>query len=118
MKLSYKFVDQIEDLELYKNHIWDKTGGNPLYIYEFVERYRKEGFLSTAMITQIEHTTGLKEVDLSKIVIMGIASLSALRYIVRGTGGDPAPFYLIAGISMVFLFFGRTIMQAGKRKWI
>ena len=118
LKLSYKFIDQIEDLELYKNHIWDKTAGNPLYIYEFVERYRKEGLVTVDTITNVEHTTGLKEVDLFPVVVMGIASLSALRYIVKGTGGDPAPFYLIAGIAMIFLFFGRTIMTAGKRKWI
>ncbi|MFK7933417.1 MAG: hypothetical protein AB8G22_07895 [Saprospiraceae bacterium] len=118
LKLSYKFIDQIEDLELYKNHIWDKTAGNPLYIYEFVERYKKEGLITSATITNVEHTTGLKEVDLFPVVVMSIASLSALRYIVKGTGGDPAPFYLIAGVAMVFLFFGRSIMMKGKRKWL
>lgn len=117
-KLSYKFIDQIEDLELYKNHIWDKTGGNPLFIYEFVERYRKEGLITAETITTIEHSSGLQEVDLFPLVVGIIASMSAMRYIVKGTGGDPAPFYLIAGVAMVFLFFGRSIMSAGKRKWV
>jgi hypothetical protein len=117
-KLTYPFIDRIEDYELYKNHIWEQTAGNPLYMYELIDRYRKEGYVTTEVTRDISHTSGMKEVDLFPVIIGLVACLSALRYMAKATGGDSGPFYLIAGLGMIALFFGRALMQAGKRKWI
>lgn len=117
-KLSYKFMDRIEDYELYKSHIWEQTGGNPLYIYELADRYRKENEIDNQTIRDINHTSGLKEVNLFTLFIGLVACTTALRYIGKANGGDQGPWYLIAGIGMVFLFFGREMMRYGKRKFV
>ena len=117
-KLSEPILERIEDYELFKNHIWEQTAGNPLFIYELIDRYKKEGHITTEITREINHTSGIKETDLFPLVVGLIACLSALRYMARATGGDSGPFYLIAGIGMIFLFFGRSLMRAGKRKWV
>ncbi len=45
-RMSQPIMDRIEDYETYKNHIFENTNGNPLFIIEMIERYRKEPFIS------------------------------------------------------------------------
>lgn len=118
MKLSQKFMEEIEDLEAYKNHIWENTQGNPLYIYEMVERYSKEQFVSLEITKEIRHTAAKNEINFLPFFIGLIACMSVLRYWGRITGTDNGPWYFLAAIGVIFLFFGREMIQRTKRKYV
>jgi integrase/recombinase XerD len=118
MKLSKDFLNRVEDIEAYKNHIWENTQGVPLFIYEMVERYSKEQHVSLEIVKEVRHTAALQEINAAPAVVIALGSLTALRYIVRGMGGDMTPMYILAGIGMLFLIFGRQFLTATKRKYV
>ena len=118
LKLSQPMFSRIEDLEAYKNHIYDQTAGNPLFIREMIERYGKETLITLEHINSIRHTAALKEIDLSAPVIIGLSSLMVMRYIGGELGDDTGAFRLFGGAFMLFALFARGIFTAGKRKFI
>ena len=85
---SQKFLNRIEDYELYKNHIWENSNGNPLSILEMVERYSKEHHISVDIVKAHRHATALKEIDMSLFVLICVSSLMVLRYIGGEIGDD------------------------------
>lgn len=111
-------LDRIEDWESYKNHIWENTEGIPLYIYEMVERYAKETELNEAIVKDIRHTAAKKEVSILPFLVAILACFSVMRYWGKITGTDSGPWYFIAAIGVLFLFFGRSIVQSTKRKYV
>lgn len=118
MQLSKPLLSRIENIESYKNHIYDQTAGNPLFIREMIERYSKETLITLEHINTIRHTAALKEIDLSAPVIIGLSSLMVLRYIGGEFGDDTGAFRLFGGVFMVFALFSRSIFKAGKRKFV
>ncbi len=118
MKLSREFLDRVEDIEAYKNHIWENTQGVPLFVYEMVERYSKEQHVSLEVTKEIRHTAALQEVNVSIIVILIFASFTSLRYFAKAAGGDNTPYIILAGIGMLFLVFGRPLIQLTRRKYV
>ncbi len=115
-KLSTHFKESIEDYELYRNHIWQQTQGNPQFTCELVERYRKEPLVTVETVRDIRHTAALKEIDMSVPLLIGLSSLMVLRYVGQETGDSSLK--LIGGIFMVFALFARSIFRAGKRKYV
>jgi hypothetical protein len=77
-KMSYDM--EIEDFELYRNHIMEQTNGNPRAIVEMIERYRREPVLISETIRAITHRGPIKDIDFSFVVIMFIASLAIFRF--------------------------------------
>lgn len=118
IELSKPLISKIEDLEAYKNHIYDQTNGNPLFIREMIERYSKERLITLEHINNIRHTAALKEIDLSAPVIIALSSLMIMRYIGGELGDDTGAFRLFGGFFMLFALFARSIFTAGKRKFV
>jgi hypothetical protein len=118
IRLSRPFLDRIEDVEAYKNHIWENTGGNPLFVHEMVERYSKEPSVGVEVVKEIRHTAAHPEVNFLPFLIGLLACMSVLRYWGRISGTDSGPFYFLAAIGVVFLFFGRQIIRQTKRKYV
>ena len=116
--LAKSFHDRISDWEAFKNHIWECTDGNPLFIYEMMERYQKEPDLSEVFIKDIRHSAAKKEINFLPFFIGIMALMSVMRYWGRITGTDSGPWYFLAAIGMVFLFFGREIIKSTKRKYV
>ena len=114
-RLSYDVMDSIEDYEMYKNHIWEQTNGNPQYIYELIERYRKEEYIANETIREIRHNAANPEIDFTPVVLVGLASLIILRYLGRELGEDG--YQLIGGIALVFALFARQFFRSFKRKF-
>ena len=83
LRLSRDFLDKIEDVEAYKNHIWENTQGVPLFVYEMVERYSKEMHVSLEVVKEVRHTAAVPEINAAPFVVIALGSLTALRYIVR-----------------------------------
>ncbi|MFK7979427.1 MAG: tyrosine-type recombinase/integrase [Saprospiraceae bacterium] len=115
---SKDIYTRIEDYEAYKNHIWENTNGNPLFIIEMIDRYSKEANISLEITKDIQHTTALKEINMAMPLIIGISALMILRYYGREAGEDSSAFMFLGGIFLVFALFARPLANLGKRKWV
>lgn len=118
IRLSRPFLDRIEDIEAYKNHIWENTVGVPLFIHEMVERYAKEEHVSLEITKEVRHTAAVPETNAAPFVIIFLGSFSVLRYVERAIGGDMTPIYILTAIGMLFLIFGRQFIAATRRKYV
>ena len=113
-KLAYDL--DIEDMELFRNHIWEQSAGNPRVIFELIERYRKEVVISPEVIKAVRHYGSLREIDMSLAVMLCLAGLAILRYLSGEVGNDSLKF--IGGCAMVLLIFSRYLFSFTKRKFI
>lgn len=113
-KLSFDLV--IEDYEIYRNHIWQQTAGNPKAITEMVERYRREPKLATESIRAVTHSGAIKEWDCTYVLILLIGGMAVMRYM-TGEMDNPG-FRFIGGMAMILLLFTRAFAARTKRKFI
>ncbi|WP_149241496.1 tyrosine-type recombinase/integrase [Dyadobacter sp. 32] len=113
-KLAYDI--EIEDFEIFRNHIWEQSNGNPRVIFELVERFRKEIIVSTDIVRSVKHHGSMKEIDMSFAVMLLLASMAILRYASAEVGNDSLKF--IGGCAMILLLFSRYIFNFTKRKVI
>lgn len=113
-RLSYDM--EVEDFELYRNHIYDQSNGNPRVIFELVDRYRKEVVLTDDVIRGVRHIGGIPEWDMSFIVVLLLAGVAVMRYTSREIGGTNLRF--IGGMAMVLLMLSRFVLSKVKRKFI
>ncbi|MGL1888705.1 MAG: tyrosine-type recombinase/integrase [Reichenbachiella sp.] len=111
-KLSYNM--EVEDYEQYKNYIWNKSDGNPRVVFEMVDRFRKEPVISKNVVRGIDHYGSLREIDMSLIVIIGLACMAIFRYIGRETGDTSLTF--IGGVAMILLIVSRYFISFTKFK--
>lgn len=107
---------EVENWEIFRNHIFDQTNGNPRAITELIERYKKEPFLDTQTIREIKHTGALKEIDMTWMVVMFLGLMTVLRYMARDF--DEPALRFIGSIAMVGLLMFRPLMNSLKRKFI
>ena len=107
---------EVENLEVFRNHIYDQTNGNPRAITELIERYKKEPFLDLQTIKEIKHSGALKEIDMTWLIVMFLGLMTVLRYMARDF--DEPALRFIGSLAMVFLLMFRPIMQSLKRKFI
>jgi len=113
-RLSYDL--EINDSELFRNHIWEQSSGNPRVVFELVERLRKESVITPDAITSIRHFGSLREYDMSFIVILALTGMAVLRYLSGEIGNDSMRF--IGGCAMILLIFSRYVFNFTKRKVI
>jgi hypothetical protein len=113
-KLSYDL--EIEDYELYRNHIIEQTDGNPRAIVEMVERYRREPVIISEVIRSVTHRGPLRDIDFSFVIIFFIASLAVFRYMTSEF--DNPGLRVIGGMSMILLLLSRSIFSRTKHKYI
>jgi integrase/recombinase XerD len=113
-RLSYDL--DIEDYELFRNHVYEQTNGNPRAIYEIIERYRKEPVITSEVVRDIRHYGSMREIDMSLLVIIFLASLAVLRYVSREVDNDS--FRFIGGASLIALIIFRYLYGFTKRKFV
>ena len=99
--------------EVYRNHIFDQTDGNPRAIVDMVERYKREPFLVTETIRQVTHGGVIRELDCSYALVVLIASLAVMRYM-TGELDNPG-LRLIGGMAMIMLILTRAFVSRTKR---
>ena len=117
-RVSQPILQKIEDYETYKNHIFENTNGNPLFMIEMIERYSKEPEITLEVIRDYRHTAALKEFDFSLVLVITLSSLMVLRYISGELGDDSGAMRLFGGIFLMFALFARNIFRAGVRKYV
>jgi len=113
-KMSYDL--EIEDYELYRNHILEQTAGNPRAIVEMIERYRREPVLISEVVRSITHRGPVHDIDFSFVVIFFIASLAIFRYMTSEF--DNPGLRVIGGMAMILLLLSRSIFSRTKRKYV
>jgi hypothetical protein len=113
-KISYDM--EIEDYELYRNHILEQTDGNPRAIVEMIERYRREPVLITEVIRSVTHRGPIRDLDFSFVVILFIASLAVFRYMTSEF--DNPGLRVIGGLSMILLLLSRSVFSRTKRRYV
>ena len=106
----------IEDMEVYRNHIYDQSAGNPRIIYELCDRYRKELVITDDVIRSVKHIGGIPEIDMTFLIVFILAGVAVLRYTSREVGGTNYRF--IGGIALVLLMMSRFFLSKMKRKFI
>ena len=111
-KLSYDL--HIEDYEVFRNHIYQQTNGNPRAIVEMIERYRREPVLISSVVRSITHYGAIKEFDCSYAVVIMIASLAIFRYMTSEF--DNPGLRVIGGMAMILLLLSRSFFAQTKRK--
>ena len=113
-KLSYDL--EIEDFELYRNHIIEQTAGNPRAIVEMVDRYRREPVLITEVIRSVTHRGPVRDIDFSFVVILFIATLAVFRFMTSEF--DSPGLRVIGGVAMILLLLFRTLFAKTKRRYL
>lgn len=113
-RLSYDL--DIEDFELYRNHIYEQSNGNPRVIFELCDRYRKEMVITDEVVRNVRHIGALPEIDMSFIVVLILACIAVLRYTSREIGGENLRF--IGGIALVLLMLTRYFLSRTRRRFL
>lgn len=121
-KESFLLINQlannldIQNKELFMNHIFDQTNGNPRAIDELINRYKKEPFLDAQTIREIRHTGALKEIDMTWIILVSLGLLTSLRFLSREM--DEPALRFIGSLAMIALFLLRPMLASFKRKFV
>lgn len=120
VRASEDFRQNVEDFELYKTHLLQKCGGNPQFILELIDRFRKEAFVSKHMVHSIDYANGSrKEFSIAPFVFAAVGILVIGRYWSReATPWDREAWMFIAAVLIMLLVFGRGARTHFKRKYI
>jgi hypothetical protein len=104
---------EVENVELFRNHIYEQTNGNPRAISEMVKRYKVEPFLTNDEVLKYKHAGALPEFDMTYFLIIGLSLLTILRYAGREFN-NPA-FRILGAIGMIVLILSRPLFRTLKR---
>lgn len=107
---------EIENPTIFSNHIYEQTNGNPRAIFELIDRYRKEPFLTNEVIKSIKHIGAIKEIDMTFLVVLFFAVLSAMRYMSREL--DVPALRFIGALALVLLLVSRPFLMSLKKKYL
>lgn len=113
-KLSYDL--DVEDYELFRNHIFEQSDGNPRVIFELVDRYRKEPVITNEVVRSTRHFGSMKEIDMTLLILVALGSVAILKYLSHEVGNDSYRF--IGGLAMVLLIISRYFFKNTKRKFL
>jgi integrase/recombinase XerD len=110
------FGQNIEHPDVYRNHIFDQSQGNPRVINEMVEKYSRETFLTNEVIRNFKHIGGLPEIDMSIAVIVLLALTALMRYTSHQVGQELYRF--IGGLGLITLMLWRLFLSKSRRKFL
>ena len=113
-KISYDLNP--EDFDLFRNHIYEQSNGNPRVIFEVIDRYRKEPVITNEVIREIRHTASLKEIDMTFVIFIGFGLMYLLRYMSKEVDNDS--FRFIGGVALVLTLLSRQLLGFTKRKFL
>ncbi len=107
---------EVENTEVFANHIYEQTDGNPRAIFELIDRYRKEPFLTNEIVKNIKHIGAIKEIDMTFMVVLFLAVMSAMRYMSREL--DIPALRFIGALALVLLLVSRPFLMSLRKKYL
>lgn len=117
-KCSDSYYKRIKDYSTFRNHVYEQTQGNPLFLIELLERFSKEKIIDVSSIREVRHTAALKDIDLSLFIVIVLSSMMLLRYIGGETDDSAGAFRLLGGVFMLFALFARPLLNMTKKRFI
>lgn len=106
----------VNDYELFKNHVFEQTNGNPRAIKELIDRFYKEPIIDENNIRTITHTGALQEYDFTTVILLAIAGLAVFRYLSAEV--DNSSYRFIGGAAMLVLLFATRILRVTQKKFL
>jgi len=116
-RLSDPYASRIKDFFVFRDHVYEQTSGNPLFMRELIDRLGKKKVIDLDTVREVKHTSALKEIDMSLVLVLGLSSLMIMRY-VGSEVGDAGAYRLIGGVFLLFALFARPLLMATKRKFV
>lgn len=116
-ELSSPLHARIKDYFVFRDHVYEQSSGNPLFIEELIDRLSKQKVIDIASVRETKHTAALKDIDMSLVVVLFLSSLMILRY-VGSEVGDSGAFRLFGGVFLLFALFARPILTMTKRRFV
>jgi len=115
VKLIWQELDEarIQDKRIIENMIYLKSGGNPSIIKDITRAFRDGGYNKEAIGT-IEKGGGVKEVDLTPVLLIIGAVVISARFIALGL--NDIDTYIMAGTFGAFFVFVRYFIYRSMRK--
>ncbi|MDY7397058.1 hypothetical protein UMM65_17585, partial [Aureibaculum sp. 2210JD6-5] len=107
---------EVENWELFRNHIYEQTHGNPRAITELIHRYRKEPVLSNEKIRSIKHVGALQEFDMTFMIVLFLGIITAMRYMSREL--DEPALRFIGSIGLILLIVSRPLLRRLSKRFI
>lgn len=107
---------EVENWELFKNHIYEQTNGNPRAITELINRYRKEPILTNDKIRSIKHVGALQEIDMTFMIVLFLGIITAMRYMSREL--DEPALRFIGSVGLILLIVSRPLLRRLTRRFI
>jgi Phage integrase family len=121
-KFAIQFINQlgsgleVENKDVFLQHVFDQSAGNPRAITELIDRYKKEPFLDLQTIREIKHTGAMREIDMTWLIVVSLGLITSLRFLSREM--DEPALRFIGSIAMIILFLFRPLMAQLRRKFI
>lgn len=116
---SEDFADKIEDREMFTNHIYENTAGNPLAIVEMCQRYSVEKFIRIEDIAAITHTSARKGRSFVPFMLILLGCVVVGKFYAKeAMEADKEAFMIFGAAAMVVLMFGRLGINSIKRKFV
>lgn len=107
---------QVENWELFRNHIYEQSNGNPRAITELINRYKKEPFITNEVVREIKHVGALPEFDMTFIILLFLGIITAMRYMSREL--DEPALRFIGSIGLILLIVSRPLLRTLKKTFI
>ncbi len=107
---------QVENWELFRNHIYEQSNGNPRAITELINRYKKEPFITNEVVREIKHIGALPEFDMTFLVLLFLGIITAMRYMSREL--DEPALRFIGSIGLILLIVSRPLLRSLKKQFI
>jgi energy-coupling factor transporter ATP-binding protein EcfA2 len=104
----------IESPELFVGHVVKQAGGNPQAIRDMLEGSSKEKRVDKRQIRAMKHAAGVRYMDFTPVMLIGVAAVVGTRYLAIGLG-DTA-LYIMAGMAAALLLAVRFFLFRGAGK--
>jgi energy-coupling factor transporter ATP-binding protein EcfA2 len=101
----------IEAPDLYVGHVVKQAGGSPQAIRDMLDESAKEKRVDKRQIREMRHAAGVRYMDFTPVMLIGVAAVVGTRYLAIGLG-DTA-LYILAGMAAALLVAARFFLFRG-----
>ena len=106
--------EALPDADVFEQHVLHMADGNPLAIRELCRQARRTPLRDPADIRHLTHEAGIRDVDLTPLLLIVGACAVAIRFLALGL--NDIDTYILAGILGAFLLVSRYMFYRSLRR--
>lgn len=95
-------------------HVAQQSGGVPAAILGMVEAAGAEHEVTPGSVTNIKHEAGIRYLDMTPVVVIGVIAMVAVRYISRGISSQE--LLIFSGVASALFMMARIFLFAARRR--